>query len=177
MTRTAFARDRSRLRRSLLTVTTALCTCLAASALAQSASPHPNLDENGVDLTTGQFNLKLLIASIGAGQSELPLVAYSGETDNWTGVTSRQTSFSGNNRITVEMGPQWDQFSSADGYARSINGTGATLSFNGNQMTYEALDGTRIVFDDPIGAGAGGWVLHGQQFDELHATTAVDVRT
>ncbi|RSY78058.1 hypothetical protein DAH66_19360 [Sphingomonas koreensis] len=156
MTRTAFARDRSRVRRSLFTVTTALCTCLAAPALAQSASPHPNLDENGVDLTTGGFHLRLPIASIGAGQSELPLVAYSGETDNWTGVTSRQTSFSGNNRITVELGPQWDSFSSADGYTRSINGTGATLSFSGNQMTYQALDGTTIVFDDPIGAGAGG---------------------
>lgn len=155
MTNSAIAgRGRARARRTLLAITTALCTGLAAPAFADS--PHPNLDANGVDLTTGEFSLRLPVASVGSGDAELALVIYSKEYDNWTGFASRQQSSAGGDFISIDLGPQYDTFKSTDGYATSIRGTGATLSFSGSEVIYRTRDGTTIVFGDPIGAGSGG---------------------
>lgn len=144
---------RARARLALLSLTTALCTGLAAPAFADS--PHPNRDANGVDLTTGEFSLELPVASVGAGSAELPLVIYSKDYDNWTGFASRQSSTVAGNFITIDLGPQYDTFQATDGYATSIRGTGATLSFSGSEVIYRMLDGTTIVFGDPIGGGQG----------------------
>lgn len=154
MTNSAFAgRGRARVRRTFLAITTALCTGLAAPAFADS--PHPNLDGNGVDLTTGEFSLRLPVASIGSGDAELALVIYSRDYDNWTGFASRQQSSVGGDFITIDLGPQYDTFKSTDGYATSIRGTGATLSFSGGGVIYRTRDGMTIVFGDPVGSGSG----------------------
>lgn len=136
-----------------LFLSTILCSGLLVAPVMAQTSPHPNLDENGVDLTTGVYNLRLPVASIGSGEAELPLVVYSGSQDNWTQIYATSGP-SGNNRlVTIVLGDQYDSFSSTDGYAQSIRGTGATLDNNGSQMTYRALDGTVIEFNNTEGVG------------------------
>lgn len=133
-----------RISRAILASTALASGCLAAPAWADS--PHPNLDANGVDLTTGEFSLRLPIASIGSGQAELPLVAYSGSVDNWTNIQIYQTVSGGVTTLTVYLGSSFDTFTSADGFAVSKRGTGATITANGDSATYRTPDGVSIAF-------------------------------
>ena len=141
---TIVERRRLRARRALFAVTTALCSGLAAPAFADS--PHPNVDVNGVDLTTGEFTLALPIVSIGSGQARMPLIARDGQTDNWTQTIAVLTQTGSNYIVRVRLGTFYDEFTiAADGTATSSRGTGATLSWDGNNaMTYRTLDGTVI---------------------------------
>jgi len=138
----------------VLALGTALGSTLAAPARADS--PHPNIDANGVDLTIGTFNPSIPIASIGSGQAELPLIAYDGQTDNWSMMTANQSVSGGTTFISVTLGNhQYDNFSSANGFASSLRGTGATLTINGdNSITYRSLDG--VVIDFGGGTNDGG---------------------
>ncbi|MDB5581006.1 MAG: repeat protein [Bradyrhizobium sp.] len=149
MTSTPVERCRTRARRLLLSLSTILCSGLAAPAFATSA--HGALDANGVDLVDGSFNLRLPVASIGSGQGQLPLVIYGPQADNWSGVEMQQSVSGGVTRISVLLGGNtFDTFSSADGFAASTLGTGATLIFgSGNEVTYATLDGTVISYDNP----------------------------
>ncbi len=154
MTNSTFVeRRRLRARRALFTLSTILCSGLAAPAFADS--PHPNRDANGVDLTDGTFNLRLPIASIGSGQAELPLVAYSGTTDNWTQAYAIQTVSGNDYTVRVVLGDSYDDFvvPSGDGTVASSRGTGATVTMSGGLLeSYSSLDGTQITFtgeEDP----------------------------
>jgi RHS repeat-associated protein len=144
----------ARRRLVVLAFGTALGSTLAAPARADS--PHPNIDANGVDLTVGTFNPSIPIASIGTGQAELSLVAYDGQTDNWSMMTANQSVSGGTTFISVTLGNhQYDNFSSANGFASSLRGTGATLTINGdNSITYRSLDG--VVIDFGGGTNDGG---------------------
>lgn len=148
---TIVGRGRARARRTLLALTTALCTGLAAPAMA--GTPHPNLDANGVDLTDGSFNLQLPIASIGSGQAELPIVAYDGQLDNWSNIDLYQTVVSGVTKYSVTLGHSYDNFTSTG--PGSIYGTGATLTASGSDLVYRALDGKEITFSNPAGYTGG----------------------
>jgi RHS repeat-associated protein len=122
-------------------------TALAGGSLAAPAwadTPHPNLDANGVDLTTGEFNLQLPIASIGSGQAELPLIVYSGTTDNWTRAYLTKATSGSTQTIDVFLGGASDRFVFTSGASSgiSVRGTGAT--FDGS--TYRALNGVTITF-------------------------------
>ncbi|WP_052215360.1 RHS repeat domain-containing protein [Sphingomonas sp. ERG5] len=141
------ASHRRRARCAFFILTTALCSGLAAPAFAES--PHPNLDANGVDLTDGTFNLRLPIASIGSGQTELPLIAYDGQADNWSRIVLSVTSSGGTTFYSMNLGSNYDNFTSAS--SSSTRGTGATL-ING---VYRTLDGTEIVFGNPAGRYGG----------------------
>lgn len=130
--------------RRALCLSTVLATGIAAPVFADS--PHPNLDANGVDLTDGSFNLRLPIASIGAGQAELPLVAYSGSLDNWANINMYRTVTLGVTTLTFNLGTSYDTFKSTDGYAASTRGTGATVTVTGDTATYRTREGLTITF-------------------------------
>jgi RHS repeat-associated protein len=138
-------------RRAALIISTALCSGLAAPVMAQS--PHPNLDANGVDLTTGAFSLQLPIASIGSGQVALPLIAYDGQSDNWSGLTVYQTVTGGVTKYVVNLGPSYDNFTGIN--TASTNGTGATLTSGGGGLIYRTLDGVEIAFSNPVASDDG----------------------
>lgn len=139
--------------RAILASTALAGGCLAAPAWADS--PHPNLDGNGVDLTTGDFSLRIPIASIGSGQAELPLVAYGGSADNWTYAYANISTSGSNTIVDTVLGNDFDRFSFAGSATTttSTRGTGATLTLNGDgTSTYRSLSGVAIVFvgnDDP----------------------------
>jgi RHS repeat-associated protein len=142
-----------RSRRVALLLSTMLAAGTAMPALAQTGSPHPNLDSNGVDLTTGEHQLQLKIASVGSGDTELPLIAYAGESDNWSNISFYKTVVAGVTRYSVTLGTSFDTFTSTS--PQSIRGTGATLTDNLDSAIYQTLDGTTIQFSNPT-AGAGG---------------------
>ena len=133
--------------RVLLAFSTILCSGLAAPAFADS--PHPNRDANGVDLTDGTFNLRLPVYSIGSGQAALPLVAYSGTTDNWTQAVAVQAVSGSNYNVRVFLGDSYDDFvvTGSSGTGASTHGTGAIVTMSGGVLdSYASLDGTTITF-------------------------------
>ncbi|WBY08951.1 hypothetical protein PIB19_06015 [Sphingomonas sp. 7/4-4] len=140
-------------RRVALLLSTILAAGIGFPAFAQTGSPHPNLDANGVDLTTGQHQLELKVASLGSGSTELPLIIYTGESDNWSNITLYKELNSGGTRYSVVLGPSYDNF--ILGNPQSIRGTGATLTDNWESATYKTLDGTVIEFSNPLGFGGG----------------------
>lgn len=141
MTRTAFVeRERGSARhRSLLALTTALCTCLTTPALAQTQ--RHIVDGNGVDPVSGTFDLRLNVGSIGAGNAELSFVIQGVKKNNWSSIFAIQTS----STIEVLIDRQRDVFSSSDGYTNSQSGTGARLVvLADNSILYLMKDGTVI---------------------------------
>ena len=85
---TSVERRRAFARRSLLSVTTILCSGLAAPAFAQTAAPAPvrqSIDANGVDLFAGTLNVDAPGISMGQGDQGLsyrPLNRGSGWTNS-----------------------------------------------------------------------------------------------
>ncbi|MEG3125131.1 RHS repeat-associated core domain-containing protein [Sphingomonas sp. GB1N7] len=156
MTNSAQAgRGRLRARLVVLGISTILCSGLAAPAFAES--PRPNLDANGVDLIDGTFNLRLPVASIGAGQGALSLVVYDSQFDNWSGFSLSRSTYGGVTTMTVNLARGYDQFTSSNGYSASKLGTGATLTVHDNSwVTYTTLDGTSIEFHNPAPNDSGG---------------------
>jgi RHS repeat-associated protein len=131
-------------------MTTVLCSGLAAPAFAQSVSPHPNPDANGIDLTTGTFNIQIPIASVGSGDAELPLIAYSGQIDNWTNITFTKTNGPiGTGFIySITLGLKSDRFNGTGAELTSTVGSGAVLGAGTDTATYQMLDGTIIEFSN-----------------------------
>lgn len=149
------ARGRRRYRTKSLYLATALCTGIATPVLGESA--HSSLDANGVDLVDGTFNLRLPVASIGAGQAELPLVVYDSQLDNWSGISLYRTVSGGVTSLTINLARGYDRFTSTDGFAASKLGTGATLTEQGDgSFIYATLDGTTIQFTNPALNDSGG---------------------
>ncbi|MGH8677609.1 MAG: hypothetical protein ACREUQ_04560 [Burkholderiales bacterium] len=140
--------------RAILCLSTVLAGGIAAPAIAKSA--HPNVDANGVDLTDGSFNLRLPIASIGSGSGALELTAYDSNIDNFTELYAYQSVGGGGKFLSVVLGNSFDNFSSADGFAKSTRGSGATITVNGdNSVTYRTLDGVEILFGNPVSEQGG----------------------
>jgi RHS repeat-associated protein len=153
---TIVGRRRLRARRTLLALTTVLCSGLAAPALAQSVSPHPNPDANGVDLTDGTYNLRLAIASVGSGEAALPLIAYAANVDNWTNITfAKSAAAGGGSAYTITLGLKTDRFSGAGTQLTSTVGSGAVLSVGTDVAEYQMADGTMIEFSNPSDESGG----------------------
>lgn len=136
-------------RRFAFSVSTFLTSALTIPAFAQSA--HPNLDANGVDLTTGRFSLQLPIASIGSGEAALPLLALDGQINNWSNIYLNVTPAGGTTRYSVVDGQRFDNFNGAG--SSSVYGSGSTISSDGT--TYRTSDGVEIVFGNPAGTYGG----------------------
>ncbi len=134
-----------------LMTSTALCT---QPALAQSAREHRSLDENGVDLTHGDFVMSITEGSIGSGEAELALVrtgawssGYNGH--QWDNISFRREVSGATVTYQVQVGLRVETFTSTGTLP-----SGSSLSGGGNSVVYRRADGTTIAFTD---AGYGGW--------------------
>lgn len=145
-------------RRVLLSLTTILCSGLAAPAWADS--PYKNLDGNGVDMTDGSFNLSLLEGSIGAGQAQMALIAYDAARANWTTSYLTQTVSGSTYTITLTQGTNSDNFTgtvSGTTTLASSRATGATLTITpGGNYSYRYHDGSTVTFGNPVAEPGGG---------------------
>lgn len=159
---TSVGRGRARARRALLTLTTALCTGLAAPTLAQTAPPpYNNVDEYGIDLTTGQYTFSMLEGSIGSGPGALALTRiWVGDlsVDNWSG-GAYSTTENGVEVMKVEFGGVSDTFIVSGG-TYSANYTakkqdGATLVRTADGYLYRGRDGGEVEFASRMETSAG----------------------
>ena len=152
---TSVERRRRFARRALLSMTTILCSGLAAPAFAQISTPatptaYSNVDPNGVDLVTGAFHFSITEGSIGDAANGVSLVTSwdgnAGWHDNWTGV-AYATTVNGSNRVNVALGGYSDSFlDNGNGTFTSLKGNGAQLSGSAGRYTYVAHDGTQIQY-------------------------------
>lgn len=146
---TPVERRRRFARRALLSVSTILCSGLAAPAFAQLAAPapvHQSVDANGVDLFTGALDVDAPGMSMGQGDQGLSyhqLNRGSGWTDSITASLNQN-----GNLVTVALGGTTDLFTFSSGNYAATQGNGASLTFDGNagKYTYTRLDGTVVHF-------------------------------
>ena len=135
-------------------------TALVSPAFAQTTSLPPvykNIDENGVDLTDGKFNLSLLEGSVGTGAGELALISEWGNwaADNFDRRLSRSVA-TGSAVIDVFIGSRRRRFtgsSSATSFT-SMQADGSTLTKSGpSEYYFTDADGTVTAFGAPADAG------------------------
>lgn len=123
---------------------------LSTTALAQTASPPPiydNVDENGVDVVTGEFNISAPVVSVGKGRGELSLDRkYVGgrRLDSWTGIAARYTA-GGMQYVHITMGPISSRFRKEGSSWVSVTGDGSSWTDSG---IYTDKNGTVIEFDN-----------------------------
>jgi hypothetical protein len=147
-TSTSVERGRVRARRVILSVSTILCSGLAAPAFAQSAPPpYVDVDKNGVDLVSGNFVTTLTEGSIGSGDGavsvERSTTGSSNWVDNWSGGLLFQTVGSVTTAYAI-FGSVADDFAVSGSTYTSKKGNGATLVASGTGYLYTAADGTKI---------------------------------
>ena len=149
----------SQLRAALLFST----ACCSAPLVAQTSpgdtpagtpSVYQNVDENGVDLTDGSFNLAITEGTIGAGEGALSIVRYlgaGGTRDNVSAQFRRSESpttafidvMAGNRRETFTGPKVGTTFTSKEG-------TGSTLTkLAYNSYRYTASDGSVTMYGVP----------------------------
>jgi RHS repeat-associated protein len=141
-------------RRGRLKIALALSTILgaglaAAPVLAQTETNFRSVDENGVDLTVGEFVMAFKEGSIGSGNAELPLVRrYVGSLGlQWDRISLGQN---GTNVIIFLADGTKDQFNTGGGGTWvAAKANGATLTGSASSYTYTAADGTVIAFGHP----------------------------
>lgn len=124
-------------------------TALAPPASAQTAVPAPfrSIDENGVDLVTGQFTFALTEGSIGSGTGTLAMQRYfneSGWRDNVSG-DLRLIPEGTSQAVQITFGDISEKFITTGSGWVAAKANGATLIDNGDgSYVYTASDGTRI---------------------------------
>lgn len=125
-------------------------TCLSAPALAQSAATPPAfvaIDENGVDLVTGQFTFEMTEGSIGAGVGALEMkriFGASGWRDNVSG-DLRLIPDGGSQAVVITFGDISEKFTPTGSGWTPVKANGATLLDAGDgNYVYTGADGTRI---------------------------------
>ena len=160
-----------RARRSMLILSTALCTGMAVPALAQDvASPLPprvTVDENGVDLATGQFVDSETLLSIGRGRGGLKYDRIFGGIrigSNW----DVRLSIPQNGIVVATLyGDSYKFRGTGSGY-ESQDGKGAKLTGPvGNQYTLTTKAGIKAVYDSSlIGYSSvnGVWTREAESF-------------
>lgn len=139
---------KGRARLALLSLSTILCTGLAAPAIAQDFPTFRNLDANGVDLTQGDFSSGFVEGSIGSGDGELVLqrvVRNSGITgligdSQWDNMLLNYTASTGN--IVVNLRALGYRFPGSESRGSTLSGTGGLYQFR-------SPDGTVVNFGDP----------------------------
>ena len=147
--------------------TLCLATMLAAgsvrAAYAQSAptatAPPPRqiIDQNGVDLATGNFTYT--IGSISTGGEAGEALAYA---KSWVGSPLRDSFTAriilGGGTTYVVFGRSSEQFSYSGGVYTSVQGTGSTLTQSGSIYTFTTVDGTVVRLSTAYG---GNWPEQG----------------
>jgi RHS repeat-associated protein len=135
-------------------------TAIISPAHAQIASSPPpkfsNIDENGVDLTTGLVSFSLAEGSVGSGPGAMSFQRIwaqdAGWVDNWTGGMYTAT-INGQTVTVVQIAGISETFTQSGGVYTNQKANGGTLTVTGGIGTYTATDGTRIIFAD---SGWGG---------------------
>lgn len=136
----------------------ALVTHPAYAQSAATPEDRRNNDENGVDLTTGTYNLAFVEGEIGDAAEGVALTRYWGQSgwrDNWSG-DLRVTGAAGSQTATITFGDISERFTQSGNNWVNTKGNGATLvkqvvfgSFgNPDQVTYTytASNGSVIVY-------------------------------
>lgn len=123
----------------------------AAPAQAQTVNPRfTQVDANGVDLVTGQFNFSVMEGTIGSGPGALTLsrtVSGSNATNEWSGLLYKRTS-GGTTLVYVEFGPIAETFTiSGSTYTSTLANGGTLVGLSGGQYRYTSSDGTQIIYD------------------------------
>jgi RHS repeat-associated protein len=129
-------------------------TCLVAPAMAQTTQAYRQIDDNGVDLTHGDFVMSFREGSIGSGKAELALIRERAnfQGSQWDAYTFKREVSSMNATITIGLpGRVHERFtggSNATSFTHT-KGSGATLTRSLIGYTYTAPDGTTIHYYDP----------------------------
>jgi hypothetical protein len=151
------ARRRLGFRVGLLISASALAGSFSGHANAQTsqAAPPPrynNIDDLGIDLTTGQPNISFTEGSIGPANGGIAFTktwtSGAGWTDNWTGGAFRRT-VGGISTWYVEHGDRSETFVQSGSSFTNQQGTGSMLAgATGRNLTYTAADGTVTTYTD-----------------------------
>lgn len=149
-------------RRSLLGLTTILCSGLIAPAWGQVALTPPvrtSIDGNGVDLFLGTMNVEGPILSAGSGKQGLIWQKFN-HGGGWGDNLVAALDISGST-VTVSFGARADRFIQSGSTYSPTEGNGSSLSFNNNVYTYTTRDGTVAKFTNiyvgayPYGSNSG----------------------
>jgi RHS repeat-associated protein len=129
-------------------------TCLVAPAMAQTTQAYRQIDDNGVDLTHGDFVMSFKEGSIGSGKAELALIRERAHAQGsqWDAYTFKREVSSMNATITIGLpGRVHERFTGGSNATTFTNtkGSGATLTRNGGFYQFVAADGTSISYYDP----------------------------
>ena len=124
---------------------------VVAQTIATPSVRQP-VDENGVDLSSGKFNIASQDVTIGTSELGLNYVRVNngiGWRDNLTG----SLSFDGV-RETVSLGDSSETFILSGGGYTSEQGSGSTLMYNASshEYTYTSRDGNVAIFTETQGA-------------------------
>jgi hypothetical protein len=155
---------RSALRHSIvvksLLLGTILGSGLAAPALAQTASAPEaflNLDEHGVDLESGAFNLDMVEGDIGPDNGGVKMIRYYGQSgyrDNWSG-DLRKTYEGSTEVVVINFGKISERFTKQGGVwvAAKANGGRLTEVTADTEFHYVTSGGTTIKYKTPLALG------------------------
>ncbi|MDT8757592.1 hypothetical protein MZO42_02675 [Sphingomonas psychrotolerans] len=157
----------------------ALAIAISAPAAAQQTPPlNVDVDENGVDLVSGNFVTSITEGSIGSGEGA---VAYtrsrSGAStwiDNWSGGLLLNTVGSVTTAYVL-FGPSSDAFTSSGSTYTPVKANGSSLTSNLQGYLYTAADGTKIQFNTTGTGLAKGYPLVGYACGEYAATCGIPV--
>ena len=160
---TPVGRRRLLARRAFLSLSTILCSGLAAPVCAQLVAPAPvrqSIDANGVDLFAGTMNADAPGVSKGQGAPQGLSYHLVNRGNGWTDNLTATLHQSGSTMI-VSIGGAADSFNISGTTYTASQGNGATLTLSGTTYTYTARDGTVVHFaknmssDAPFYASAG----------------------
>lgn len=153
---------RYRAHRSLLALTTILCSGLVAPAWGQVALTPPvrtSIDENGVDLFLGTMNVEGPALSAGSGKQTLVWQKFN-HGGGWGDNIVANLNISGTT-VTVSFGARTDRFIQSGSTYSPTEGNGSSLTFSNNIYTYKTKDGTVANFSNiyvgayPYGSNSG----------------------
>lgn len=154
----------SRRARTWLVATSILAAGIAPPTTAQ-VREFRNLDENGVDLTHGDFVLSFKEGSIGSGKAEISVVRRNGSLNShtqWDKLTFERTvtPIPSGISVVVTIGRDnstYDRFTGTSLYDLDpVKANGTTLVSDGSSYFYQESDGTIWRFADPTGNSSGG---------------------
>ncbi len=145
-----------------LLLSSILASGFAIPALAQSASgltPPPPVrrvvDENGVDVIRGTFNVRFPGISVGTDESGL---SYQSENmgDGFVSTVRSGIIQSGSTYI-ITIGGSSDSFTLSGGVFTATEGNGATLTRSGSDYTYTSPNGTSVLFRRNLAGATAYW--------------------
>lgn len=142
---------------AFLLATTAITSAAYAQATTIPTAPTPpvrsSIDERGVDLISGSFNLSETLLSIGVESSGGMSRTRQGDilSDGYSGSVKANGSV-----YTVSIGGASETFDYAGGAFTSKQGQGSTLTLSGNIYTYTLSGGTIVQYSTDTGGAQLG---------------------